>query len=585
MVVVGACTISNGMNSKILKYLILLAFILLIGAISSFWLSGPSFREKDVIFELEGPTQVGAGEEVMYKLKYSNETRSTLHNLNLSFFYPEGSAVLVDGQILEDHSEDFTIDELAVGEKGEKEFSAFLIGEKGSVRVAKANISFKAGTLSSVFEKDVSLSTTIVSAPITLILVAPPNAVSGADIQYILDYRNVSDEDAFDLILELDYPDGFTPHDFEPAPDLSKNTWNIKSLKKGSGNRITMGGVLNGKEGESKIASVKLKRKISGEYVDYQKSSAVTVISNPVLGLGVTVNNSTDYAATLGDRLNYVIKYTNNTNINFFGMNLSVKLDGDTFDFSTLDTRGGFYDDSTRTITWNPSVVADFQNFTPNLKGQINFSVGLKSAFSSVIPGASQDSFVKVSAKFGTQKVPDDFDGNEVYVLSNLVTKISTQPNINQAIYYNDPGLGSSGPLPLRVGEETFFTVHWQLTNPGNEIENVKIIGKLSPGIEWEGIAMANNDLPVPTFNVNSAEVSWILPKLPYGTGTVSDKYEGVFRIKVKPSSQQVGSKVDLLSSLQFTGTDSFTKQGLFTNKGTVNSDTLVDRPREGTVR
>ncbi len=330
---------------------------------------------------------------------------------------------------------------------------------------------------------------------------------------------------------------------------------------------------------------MKLKRKISGEYVDYQKSSAVTVISNPILGLEVLVNNSSDYTAALGNRLNYTIKYTNNTNINFFGMNLSVKLEGDTFDFSTLDTRGGFYDDSTRTITWNPSVVSDFQNFTPNLKGQINFSVGLKSAFPSVIPGATQDSFVKVSAKFGTQKVPDDFDDDEVYVLSSLVTKISTQPNINQAIYYNDPSLGSSGSLPLMVGEETLFTVHWQLTNPGNEIEDVKIIGKLSPGIEWEGAATANNDLPAPTFNVNSSEVSWMLSKLPYGTGTVSDKYEGVFRIKVKPSSQQVGSKVDLLSSLQFTGTDSFTKQGLFVNKGVVNSDSLIDRPREGSVQ
>lgn len=573
------------MNSRILKYLILLAFILFIGAISSFWFSGPSFREKDVVFEIEGPTQVGSGEEVTYKLEYSNETRSTLHKLNFSFFYPEGSAVLVNGQILEDHSEDFTVDELAVGEKGEKEFSAFLIGEKGSVRVAKANLDFKAGTLSSTFEKDVSLSTTIISAPITLTLATPPNTVSGAGIQYILDYRNTSDEDVSDLIIEFDYPDGFTLHDFDPAPDSNKNTWNIKSLKKGSGNRITVGGILNGKEGESKIAAVKLKRKISGEYVDYQKSSAVTVISNPVLGLEVLVNNSSDYAATLGDRLNYTIKYSNNTNINFFGMNLAVKLEGDTFDFSTLDTRGGFYDDSTRTITWNPSVVTDFQNFTPSLRGQLIFTIALKSAFPSIIPGSSQDRFVKVSAKFGTQQVPSDFGGDEIYVLSNSVTKISTQPTINQLIYYNDPSLGSSGPLPMKVGEETFFTVHWQLMNPGNEVGDVKIISKLSPGIEWEGTATANNDLPAPTFNVNSSEVSWILPKLPYGTGIVLDKYEGVFRIKVKPSSQQVGGKVELLGNLQFTGTDSFTKQGLFINKGVVNSDSLVDRPREGSVQ
>ena len=84
------------MSGKILKYLILLAFVLLIAAISSFWFSGPSFREKDVVFELDGPTQITSGEEVVYKLKYANETRSTLYDLEFDFLYPEGSVVLID---------------------------------------------------------------------------------------------------------------------------------------------------------------------------------------------------------------------------------------------------------------------------------------------------------------------------------------------------------------------------------------------------------------------------------------------------------------------------------------------------------
>src|SRR3989344_4503674 len=113
------------MSGKILKYLILLAFVLLIVAISSFWFSGPSFREKDVVFELDGPTQVTSGDEVVYKLKYSNETRSTLYNLNFTFTYPEGSVVLVGDKLLEDHSEDFIIDELGSGREGEKELKAF----------------------------------------------------------------------------------------------------------------------------------------------------------------------------------------------------------------------------------------------------------------------------------------------------------------------------------------------------------------------------------------------------------------------------------------------------------------------------
>ena len=573
------------MNKKILKYLVLLAFILLIGAISSFWFSGPSFRDKDVVFELEGPTQVTSGEEVTYKLEYSNETRSTLHNLDIVFFYPEGSAVLAGDKILEDHSEDFTVEELAPGEKGEKEFTAFLIGEKGSIKFAKSTLSFKAGTISSTFEKNASLSTTIVSAPITLTLVAPPNSVSGDGVQYILDYRNTTEQDASDLILEFDYPDGFIPREFSRQPDSGTNIWKIDLLKQGKAGRITISGPLSGQEGESKVVSVKLKRKISDEYVDYQKASAATVISNPILGLEILANNSSDYSASLGDRLTYTIKYANNSNINFSGMNLTVKLEGDMFDFGTMDTRGGFFDDSAKTITWDFSTVPDFANFTVGTKGQISFFISLKSVFPSSIPGTSQERFVKVSAKLGTQNVPAGFEGTEVSVSSGLVTKITTQPALNQIAYYNDPNFGSFGPFPLKAGEETYLTIHWQLSNPGNDIENVKIVGKLSSGIQWEGSAIANNGLPPPSYNINSGEVTWAFSRLPYGAGAFSEKYEGVFRVKVKPSSQQVGSKIQLIDSVQFTGADTFTKQSITINKSGISSDGLTDRPREGTVQ
>src|SRR3989344_5792717 len=103
------------MTNRVLKYLVLLAFGLLIVAISSFWFSGTSFKESDVVLELEGPTQVSSGEEVIYKLKYENKTRSTLHDLNFVFFYPEGSKVLTEGGIKEDHIEDFKIEELSPG--------------------------------------------------------------------------------------------------------------------------------------------------------------------------------------------------------------------------------------------------------------------------------------------------------------------------------------------------------------------------------------------------------------------------------------------------------------------------------------
>ena len=387
------------MTIRVLKYFVLLALALLIVAISSFWFSGPSFREKDVILGLEGLTQVTSGEEVVYKFKYENQTRSTLHNLSFTFSYPDGSTVLVGGQAKKNYSEDFKVEELASGEKGEREFKAFLIGERGNIKVAKITVLFSAGSLTSSFEKSVSFSTTIVSTPITLTLVAPPNIISGGLADYILDYRNESDEDASDLIIEFDYPDGFGHKNFNPNPDSGNNTWLIKSLRRGSGGRIMIGGILTGQEGEHKMVSAKLKRKIGTDYVDYQNTSADTVISNPLLGLEVVVNNLSDYSASLGERLNYSIKYKNNSKENLMDLNLSVKLEGDMFDLLRLDTQGGLFDISNKTITWNSSVVSAFANLSPDTDGQINFNVNLRSSFPSSVSGSSQDKFVKVSAK------------------------------------------------------------------------------------------------------------------------------------------------------------------------------------------
>jgi len=572
------------MTTRVLKYLILLACGLLIVAVSSFWFGGASFRDKDVVLELEGPTQASSGDEVVYKIKYSNETRSDLSDLNFVFFYPEGSTVITNDGTSDDYSEEFNIESLAPGEKGEKELRAFLIGEKGNIKIGKVTLSFRAGNLKSIFEKTATLSTTIVSTPISLTLVAPPNTVSGQSVTYILDYRNESDEDATDLILTFDYPDGFAPKEYNPQPKNNNNNWEVKLLKKGSGGRITITGTISGQEGENKVVSVVLKRKVGGDYVDYQKASVATVISNPILGVESSVNGVSDYSSSPGDRLAYNIKYNNNSNMNLSGMNLSVKLEGDMFDWATLDTRGGFFDDATKTITWNSTTVPDFLNFEPNKKGQVGFNIILKSFFPSVSTGATSDRFVKVSAKFSTPNVPTGFNSDDISVAGSLVTKIGTQPSLNQSAYYNDPDFGSSGPLPPRVGEDTFYTIHWQLTNPGNAVESAKVVGRLPQGVEWVDTVKSNSGQN-PTFNINSSEVIWNLGTLPYGTGIVTSKYEASFKIKIKPTDSQKGNVLSLIEDVQLTGTDSFTKQGIIVNGGNLNSSSLVDRPREGTVQ
>ena len=533
---------------------------------------------------IEGPTQVSVGDEVVYKLKYSNTTKLDLNNMRFKFTYPDDSVVLRDGIVATNLSETFTVDQLSPGQSAEKEFRAFLVGDRGNIKTAKAELSYRAGDLRTAFEKNASLSTTIIGLPVSLTLSAPPNSVPGQAVNYVLDYRNESNDDIYDLRFEFDYPDGFIVQKTTPSLNEGNYAWNVPVLKKGNGGRISITGPLNGKEGETKIVSVALKRKIGGQYVNYEKAETSSVIANSLLGVNVLVNDSLGYSAFAGDDLNYVIKYSNNSNYNLVGVNLTIRLEGEMYDIPSLDTKGGYYDNSNSTILWNASTVSDFANLAPNKKGEISFRIKLKSSIPSGAIG-SKNLFVRASARLSTPNVPSNVGGDEIFAESNLVTKISTQPTLKQIVYFNDPAFGSSGPLPLEVGKETTFTVHWQITNPGNDMSGVKITGVLPAGVIWKKIVSVGAGQPEPSFNKNTSEVVWNLGVLPQGVGVTGAKYEASFQITVKPATGQKGSPILLVKDSKLSGQDTFTKQNIIVPARDISTDDLVDRPGEGQVQ
>ncbi len=570
------------MNGKVLKWLVLIALMLLIVSFISFWFGGPSFRDQDVVLKIEGPSQATVGDEVVYQVKYSNDTKVNLEDLKFTFSYPTESVVIRDGVVQKDLTEKFTVDSLVSGASGEKEFRAFMVGDRGDTKDVRVSLSFKAGSLKSSFEKSVKLATTIVSVPVSITLVAPPNAVPGQTVSYILDYRNESSNTVGDLLFELTYPDGFLPKDFSSNPDQGQDKWYVLSLKKGSGGRITIQGILNGQEGETKSISVTLKRKVGSQYIDFEKSSSLSVISNALLEVSILVNDSKNYVANPGDNLNYTINYKNASKSTFSGINLSVKLDGDMYDLSTLDTKGGFFDSSNKTIVWNSSNISNFLIFEPNTQGKVNFSIKLKSNLS--LDG-SNTLFVKSTAKLNTPNVPDNIDGREVSVTSSLVTNITSQPTLAQLIYYNDPNFGSNGPLPLKVDKETILTVRWQITNPGNDLNNAMIIASLPEGVTWKNVFSSNLNLGDPTYNKNSSEATWNLVTLPHGVGSSTPRYELAFQVSVKPTGADKDKVMSLIKDIKLSGSDSVTKQNIIVRAFDANSDNLVDRPNEGKVQ
>ncbi len=572
----------NPKSHRLLKYLILAAIFLFIASVLLLVFSTPSFSEKDVVVTLTGPDQAHSGDEVTYALKYENKTKLTLHNLSFRFFYPDGSMVNQNGHIIPVPSEGFIIDTLNAGESGEREFKAFLVGDKGDIKQAKIQLIFSAGSLQSSFEKSATVSTTITGLPIPLTLVAPPSAVSGQQISYILDYRNESDADISDLMFEFTLPDGFTVQQTSPKP-ASGTTWSVATLKQGSGSRITITGTLTGQEREAKTIQVVLRRNVNGQYIDYEKASSSTIISSPLLGLSMTVNGAPDYVAHAGDTLKYVIAYRNTSKQTLIGLTLSVKLEGTLYDFATVDPSPGFFNGATNTVQYSASGVPQLASLGPNQSGQVQFGVRLKSSLGG-LPGTRNFS-VKATATLATPNVPTGIDAQEISTQTSIVTKVSIDPTLAQPIYYNDPATGPSGPMPPQVGQTTVFTVHWKITNPGNDASGTKITATLAPGVTWKNITSTTSGLPLPVYNKNNAQVTWDVGTVPTGTGVTNAAYEASFQISITPSVNQRGQTVPLITNTTLAGTDSFTRQSIVVHVRDMSTSDIIDRPDEGTVQ
>ena len=559
-------------------------------ALIFFFLGRGSFRESNVELKIEGTQEISAGELVSYKITYKNGNKVSLNNVKLTFFYPSDAIVIKDNNnILDVTAENFDLGELKSGESGEKVLTAFIVGDKGNIKTARAILTFKPSTVNSTFQKETSLATTITSLAVPITLVVPPTVIKGQNISYLVDYRNQSEEDLKDLRLEVRYPDGFSPTKFSPLPssqDQNRSTWEIPKLNQNEGSRITIQGSISGNERETKSVSVTLQRKIttvSGDvYIDFEKTEASSVISTPLLSVGLTINESNDYTAHLDDLLRYEVSFKNNSDVDIGSLNLSVRLEGNMFDFSTVKSEG-FFDSRQNTIFWNGSTIPELNNLRPHQTGTVEFEVRLKNKFSGGI--GARESFVKATAHLETPNVPAELDIDKLTADSELITRISTSPIFSQKVSLNDPIFGSSGPFPPKVNEKTVFTIRWNLVNPSSDLMPAKVTAVLAPGVVWENQTRVNGNQPQLVYSDKQKTVIWDLGTLPAGVGVSFPSYEANFQISITPSINQVGETVPLLKNVSFEGIDTFTKERILRTITDVTTSNISDSSESGSVQ
>lgn len=168
----------------------------------------------------------------------------------------------------------------------------------------------------------------------------------------------------------------------------------------------------------------------------------------------------------------------------------------------------------------------------------------------------------KIISEIGTLTVPAKFAVKELKISRELACKVNSQLSVKSKVYYYEPapGIFNTGPLPPKVNELTTYTVHWQITNGSNDLENVRVAAVLPQGISWSNYYINKVSNSQVYYNERTKEVIWEIQKVPAGVGSVLSVYELIFQIGLRPSINQIGESPVLINESLAEGKDTFTQ-------------------------
>jgi len=575
----GLVSLFNKKNlPKTLTVIILIFLLIAIGAI--FW-GRYSFSQANVEINIKIPQDIASGKEVVFTIEYKNNNRVNLNDAYLIINYPSGIFSSEGKEIYQEQKNLRTISKKSVGQE---DFRVRFVGEKGEIKNIVATLNYQPQNISSRFENSTSNRIEINSVLISIKIEGPENAMSGQDVSYFVEYENKTNEDISDLRIEANYNEDFKIENLAPKSiEGSNNIWELSLLRAGEKKRIDLSGALEGEEGEDKILRVTIGRIENEQFLQYSRAEYSTKIAPSPLLLLMSLGGIEEEGCNVnpGQSLDYKIEFKNNTDVALRELILKAHLEDNVFNFKTINLgQVGFFDSRENLITWSGGEVPLLNLLEPNKSGSVTFSIDLKKP----IPMSSYNDKnfqAIITGEIGTLTVPAKFAVSELKISKELSCKVNSEIDIKSKVYYYEPapGIFNTGPLPPKVDELTTYTVHWQITNGTNDLENLRVTAILPQGISWSNYYLNKVSNSRVYYNERTKEVIWEIDKVPAGTGFVLPVYELIFQIGLHPSINQVGQTPTLINESSIEGKDMFTGIILKDFSPEVNT-TIPDDPR-----
>ncbi len=542
----------------------LIFFIIALGiGLFLFFAGNGGVSNDNVAINVLGNAYTPGGESLPLTIEIANSNSVPLELADLVVQYGRNKADVTDPSDITTNR--ISIGEIPSGKAVNQKVDLTLYGTEGTNKQVKFTLEYHVSGSNAIFQKEKMFSVIINTAPVALHVDADTSVTSGQPYAFNVTVTSNVQKVIPQMMLKVDYPIGFTFSNSDPAPTYLSNVWNLGDLNPGDSKTIKVMGVIKAEDGEERSFRV-----YTGAQSESDRNAIGTTFTSvlhtvdivkPFLEAKLMLNGQQGAQVTAQSRstINGVVTWGNNLPVRILNARISVKLNGDLIDKTSVTSEGGFYNSADNTITWDRNTLAQLAAVDPGASGSLGFTFSTLALYQG--GSVASDPQVALDVSISGQAPQEGTSSQEVNNVERTIIKLGTDFQVTADASYTGQPFINNGPIPPTANQKTNYTIKWTLTTSANNVNNVKVTAALPPYVHFMNAVYPNNaDLKIDPISGN---IVWNAGTVVKGAGFTSDPKTVYFQVELLPSVTQVGQTPNLVNVTTATGTDSYTNTPL----------------------
>ncbi len=540
-------------------------FVLAMGVAAYLFLSGGrSVSTNHVAVSTQGPTTIAGGDTVSLLVSIVNNNPVPLEDATLSLTFPAGSRSATDvTKALTHDTED--LGTIAPGAHVERTIKAVLFGGQGDTITIPIEVQFQTAGSNATFVKESSYALSVVATPLSVSIDTPSETTSGQPLSLVATVRSNATTPLSGVVLQADYPTGFSPTDTSPKP--VGNVFPIGSLAPGETSQVRITGTLAGQDGEQRVFRFTVGTADTtgaAVAVAYMNQQASVAIVRPFLATTLSVNNSTADQAVVsaGTPAHVSVSWQNTLDEPITNARIEVKLSGASLDAADVQAAGGVYRSADQTIVFNRDSDPSFASLAPGAHGNGSFTFTPKITSTGRSANPSLTMTVSVfGERLGQGDVPQTVTSSATKVL-----KIATALTLDAYALHATGPFTNTGPIPPQANKATTYAVMMAVHNTTSDVAGATVTTNLPDAVQFVG-PVSPGDASI-VYDKGAHTVTWTIGDMVPGASRT-----GAFQVSFTPSTSQHGVAPSLTGALTLTGFDRFAQANVSASANAVTTD------------